>query len=122
MSVISEELALIQTIETILKHIEIFISDAQTQVFEEVKMDVLMEWLTALELNLTALQSRVPLQEHEVLPEVWENLQLKKSEVKILFKTTLQSLESWREMAWKEGQTINLKVKAGCSYNQMKPL
>ena len=122
MSVISEELALIQTIETILKHIEIFISDAQTQVFEEVKMDVLMEWLTALELNLTALHSRVPLQEHEMLPEVWENLQLKKSEVKILFKTTLQSLESWREMAWKEGQTINLKVKAGCSYNQMKPL
>lgn len=122
MSVISEELALIQTIETILKHIEIFISDAQTQVFEEVKMDVLMEWLTALELNLTALQSRVPLQEHEVLPEAWENLQLKKSEVKTLFKTTLQSLESWHEMAWKEGQTINLKVKAGCSYNQMKPL
>lgn len=119
---VTEELNLIQAIEGQLLKIQSFIQEERHRVFESVPMDDLMELLAELDLSLKTLREKLPIKEEKVDPATWELLQSKRFEVKELFSQTIKEFESWREVALAEGQTVNLKVKAGRSYNQMKPL
>lgn len=119
---VTEEFVLIQTIEQQLIGIQQFITKGRHQSLEEVPMDELMEQLAQLDVSLKALNETSPIQKEEVTSQAWEQLEAKRLEVKHLFAQTIKDFESWREAALAEGQTVNLKVKAGRSYNQMKRL
>ena len=118
----TEELELVKRVEEDLILIQDFIRRERQRTFEEVPMTDLFNVLASIDEKMIQLSEQTSVREAGTDDAKLKQLQVKRSEVNALFGQIIGEFESWREAALAEGQTVNLKVKAGRSYNQMKPL
>ena len=119
---VTKELELVKRVEEDLILIQDFIRRERQRMFEDVPMTDLFNVLASIDEKMIQLSEQANVREAGTDDAELKQLQVKRLEVNALFSQIIGEFESWRETALAEGQTVNLKVKAGRSYNQMKPL